>query len=797
MTRTNKIKNNILYSASNYRELKNKMFTIRESLLDSLSPQINQLVWLSFGRVRGLVKRFSQVKVFFNLLIKIKKNHGTTFTVKWLKCCYVALQKSLGRDNLKSLRELEPNIPLPRLINGIPTVIPHSDRDQIRKGNRKVIVFWSSLFSIYRVLKTPYELKLGTITAPFTGDNDWFNALLIKEYPNYFSSLQGYQSWRGKCNLAPFRFRFLRASSPSNRVSWHGLLTDTWNIYQNDEMRTNLVEYLRSVRELGFNILWFQKNYNDLLRLASGISESPYLTFRVKEGISSFFGQLALKEEAAGKLRVFALGDSISQSLLSPLHDELLKMIKLIPNDGTFDQEASVKRLQSKSTLSGKAFSFDLSAATDRLPVLLSSKVLGQIFSKRFGQAWLSFMVQRDFAMNSAVAERYGYSNDFIRYEVGQPMGFLSSWPMLAITHHWILQHASFLLGRRGWELNYEILGDDLVITDSALASQYLKLAKYLGVEINLSKSISSPNVPVFEFAKRTCIGNTDCSPISFKQLLSNVSLSSRAMNVVNFMDHDFNLTRTMIGSLLDLKGNSKHFLTKRSRYLSGLLAILGALVSMKRVPHEWLIEAVLPPREDGWDLETNILDVPRQTVINLIIHKDFSKYPFSKQELRHENYQEVIPDFLRERSGLALTAMKVLATSLEKKIADYASLLYFDLDHPLLKEGSDQNLEILKLSIIGVINNLLWDDGKYDVIDSIDNFESYKPFYYNRLSQNDVDYLEDISNKVLFQYNLDPKGVEKVRDEISPLFKTLGKIISGKTSRYWEFIEDGFQFKF
>lgn len=62
-------------------------------------------------------------------------------------------------------------------------------------------------------------------------------------------------------------------------------------------------------------------------------------------------------------------------------------MIKLIPNDGTFDQEASVKRLQSKSTLSGMAFSFDLSAATDRLPALLSSKVLGQIFSKRFGRA--------------------------------------------------------------------------------------------------------------------------------------------------------------------------------------------------------------------------------------------------------------------------------------------------------------------------------------------------------------------------------------------------------------------------
>jgi hypothetical protein len=57
---------------------------------------------------------------------------------------------------------------------------------------------------------------------------------------------------------------------------------------------------------------------------------------------------------------------------------------------------------------------------------------------------------------------------------------------------------------------------------------------KDLGVEINLSKSISSPNKPVFEFAKRTVIGNDLVSGITYSQVNSNVSLANRINNVYN-----------------------------------------------------------------------------------------------------------------------------------------------------------------------------------------------------------------------------------------------------------------------
>jgi hypothetical protein len=106
-----------------------------------------------------------------------------------------------------------------------------------------------------------------------------------------------------------------------------------------------------------------------------------------KPSVVASWGQLSLKEEAAGKLRVFAVIDTISQSILKPLHDALFSLLRKIPNDGTFDQVASIKRSQSKATQYGCAFSFDLTAATDRLPADLSDHIISQFYGVNVGQA--------------------------------------------------------------------------------------------------------------------------------------------------------------------------------------------------------------------------------------------------------------------------------------------------------------------------------------------------------------------------------------------------------------------------
>jgi len=92
------------------------------------------------------------------------------------------------------------------------------------------------------------------------------------------------------------------------------------------------------------------------------------------------FGQFATKHEAAGKIRVFALVDTVTQSVMKPLHLAIFDLLSKIPNDGTFDQDAAVERCSQKAIEYNQAFSFDLSAATDRLPVVLTGAIFESLF---------------------------------------------------------------------------------------------------------------------------------------------------------------------------------------------------------------------------------------------------------------------------------------------------------------------------------------------------------------------------------------------------------------------------------
>jgi hypothetical protein len=81
-------------------------------------------------------------------------------------------------------------------------------------------------------------------------------------------------------------------------------------------------------------------------------------------------------------------------------------------------------------------------------------------------------------------------------------MGAYSSWAMLALTHHVIVQVAAL---RVGWSVVfpfYCVLGDDIVIADAHVAESYRSLMTALGVPINMSKSLVSEK-GCLEFAKR------------------------------------------------------------------------------------------------------------------------------------------------------------------------------------------------------------------------------------------------------------------------------------------------------
>jgi len=97
-------------------------------------------------------------------------------------------------------------------------------------------------------------------------------------------------------------------------------------------------------------------------------------------GVIGPIGKLSFKQEAAGKLRVFAMVDVITQSLLDPLHNKLFSLFRKLPNDCTLDQSKGFKYAQSLSLKYSCSYGFDLSAATDRLPISSQKAILDSLY---------------------------------------------------------------------------------------------------------------------------------------------------------------------------------------------------------------------------------------------------------------------------------------------------------------------------------------------------------------------------------------------------------------------------------
>jgi len=66
------------------------------------------------------------------------------------------------------------------------------------------------------------------------------------------------------------------------------------------------------------------------------------------------------------------------------LHNSIFAFLKSRSNDATFDQGEAVKRCFTKVKEYHCAYGFDLSAATDRLPISIQVDVLSSLFGLDF-----------------------------------------------------------------------------------------------------------------------------------------------------------------------------------------------------------------------------------------------------------------------------------------------------------------------------------------------------------------------------------------------------------------------------
>lgn len=91
-------------------------------------------------------------------------------------------------------------------------------------------------------------------------------------------------------------------------------------------------------------------------------------------------GKLSIVKDVPGKSRVVGITNYWIQVSLKPLHDSILELLRHTNTDGTFDQEGAINRLP---TGPGETYSsFDLSAATDRLPIEIQKDILSLYIGK-------------------------------------------------------------------------------------------------------------------------------------------------------------------------------------------------------------------------------------------------------------------------------------------------------------------------------------------------------------------------------------------------------------------------------
>nr|UTQ48828.1 RNA-dependent RNA polymerase [Monilinia fructicola mitovirus 11] len=513
-----KLKNNNFFSNLKlYSDVYKAGSMISLSNEKHLKLVIKEIGWriatLSFLSTKE-TSRFRLLHNFGMFIIKMNKHHGEVYTVKYLKAAQLCIQKKLAGQPFSSMREIEPDYNFPRLSkSGLPSIIKTIDRSSICNNSYKVIRFYLSLFSIYRIIKIPFNPKLNTITDNFGGSKihlDDFNVWLRQ---NSRQILQKFSKLDSK-DLTAYSIRTIQKSSPLGPISYRHLIGSYLAFKKFPELFKTLQDYINITNSKNFNTLF--QNIEFLIKYfgAKGWNDLPYL------------GKLSFKEEAAGKLRVFAMVDIITQSLLAPLHDMLFSLFRKLPNDCTHNQQKGFKLAQELSLKYNCSFGFDLSAATDRLPVSSQAAILDGLFG--IGDEWKGLLVNRDYHITK---NSYSLPESSLRYSVGQPMGALSSWAMLNLVHHMMVQFIAVHLNKipkGSWYDQYLILGDDLVLFDKEVADRYLLLCKQLGVSINLSKSIVAESKPVLEFAKRTSVNGVDVSALPFKELLTSNNFFGR-----------------------------------------------------------------------------------------------------------------------------------------------------------------------------------------------------------------------------------------------------------------------------
>jgi hypothetical protein len=457
--------------------------------------------------------------------ILILRTRGKTQAINYIKCLRSDVYKllSLSRDGM--------------FINKNEIII-HKDLLFLKKKKDGFQVPFLKLLltvlSCSRTLRSKVSPDIQSVIGPSKLKKYPFSS---KDFDEFWISL-GYKKCGKVLSSVPNSVRFksyhkTTKTGPNGQALFHSI-DDLFLLYKEHP------KVLKDILFLGGNKLQFYviNILHYITPILGYISCSPmYSCNNVTciRRISSF-------PEKEGKTRIVAIFDYFSQTSLRPLHNYLFKVMRNIPQDYTFNQTDFLDTIGDQDIY----YSIDLTAFTDRFPVLINRDLIASRFGLLYANSWMRIMTQPLF-----------YNGDYISYSVGNPMGAYSSWNSTSLSHHFIVWKSCKNLGVNWSTLPYALLGDDIVICHKQVALEYCRLIRTIGVQWNTSKTHVSPYF--FEFAKRIYWNSNDITPFplpglyeehktvsGFTQILLNAS--SKGFGTAETLLDSFELFLSLIG---------------------------------------------------------------------------------------------------------------------------------------------------------------------------------------------------------------------------------------------------------
>lgn len=366
------------------------------------------------------------------------------------------------------------------------------------KDPLKVILALSLLRSC-EDLRLPISKDISTITEPCSSDNDLI-VDIIGFIPEWVSRLQ-------RVSLPEMKYHFTVKNGPNG----HALHTSDTDISAvlND---SKIYEAIRIV----------QKQLNDVYPMFSkGLDASQ----------GAKHSKLTQFPEKAGKTRTIAVVDYYSQRCLRPLHYGVMNLLRSLVSDGTYSHQNVGKFAQMKTKEKSFIFCADLTAFTDRFPSIIQRELLFNIIEdKQLAQSLWTLLAERTFVV--------AWSGEKVTYSCGQPMGAYASWPLCSLAHHLVVEYCARQLNIRQPKHLYRMIGDDVIITERALAQKYKEVIQLLGVELNLGKTVISSEASDYsgaEVAKQLYLNGTCLTPLTpgFIRNLRNPYMFNTCMKVL------------------------------------------------------------------------------------------------------------------------------------------------------------------------------------------------------------------------------------------------------------------------